>query len=100
MATAVYEQRTFTNNVTGEIIKYDYYGVIGVVNGETMELPLKTLNAAEKLAFKIVATGENVTTGGDVSVRKAVGDEKVQFDSSIEKKSDSEEKGDGFNLFD
>lgn len=56
MAKAVYEQRNFTSN-RGEIIKYDWYGVQATVNGEYMELKLENLNSAEKVAFKMIATG-------------------------------------------
>lgn len=57
MARAVYEQRDFTDRRTGEIIKYDWYGVQADLNGEYMELPLKNLDSAEKIAWKMIASG-------------------------------------------
>lgn len=57
MAKAVFENRNFTNQRTGEIVGYEWYGVIGVDSqGKRIELPLKNLNSAEKIAFKMVAS--------------------------------------------
>lgn len=73
MAKAKFEVRQFTDRNSGEIKKYDWYGIIGIVNGERMELPLKELNAAEKIAFKMVAMGDDPVDDEylQVSTRKA-----------------------------
>lgn len=78
MAIAIYEERTFTNRETGEIVKYPFYGITAEVDGEYMELPLKGLNAAEKIAFRMIATGENPATT-QTSTRKASEEELKDF---------------------
>lgn len=65
MANAIFEKREFVK-ADGEIVSYPWYGIRGVdSNGEAMELPLKNLDAAEKIAFKIIASTEDM---GDLKV--------------------------------
>lgn len=86
MAKAIYEKRQFTNRSTGEILQYDAYVIVGEdESGEKTELPLKNLNAAEKIAFKQIAALNDPTTidpsevkthkGGDVNITKTILDE-------------------------
>lgn len=77
MAIALVQSRSFTNTRTGEIVKYDFIGIAATVDGEYMELPLKNLDAAEKIAFKMIATGANpadlsvgVSSGGSVDIER------------------------------
>lgn len=59
MAKAIYEKRQFDDRMTGEIRQYDFYGIVGFdEQGTRIELPLKSLNAAEKISFKMIATME------------------------------------------
>lgn len=92
MATAIYEKRNFTNKVTGEIIPYEVYAIVAIVDGERMELPLKNLNASEKIAFKIIAAGESPT----IEELTVVSSKSKDGESpTIVRKSDPD-----FNLFD
>jgi hypothetical protein len=75
MARAIYEKRIFHNNQTNEDVKYEVYGIVAMVDGERMELSLKGLSPAEKIAFKMLMTGSD-PSDIEISARKATGDEK------------------------
>lgn len=79
MAKAIFEKRQFIDRSTGNITQYDYYGIVAIVDGEKMELPLKNLNGAEKLAFKIIAAGESPVNGGKIETRKINEEEENTF---------------------
>lgn len=92
MAKAVYEKRTFDNRTTGEIIQYDFYGIVGELDGENIELPLKSLNAAEKIAFKqIAALNDPIDTSNMVVVTKKGGEPKIT--KTILDEDDDEKQG-------
>lgn len=86
MAKAIYEKREFTNQQTGEVIKYEVYGIVALVNGERMELNLKSLTPAEKIAFQMVMTGEDIDeTEYATSTRKATAEELTNHREKITK---------------
>lgn len=58
MPIAIHDKRSF-EKPDGEKVNYEVYGVAAIVEGEYMELRLKNLDAAEKLAFKMIMTGSN-----------------------------------------
>lgn len=87
MATAFFESRQFTNTRTGEIINYDVYGIKADVNGEYMELNVsKLLDAANKIAWKIIASGD-APVKLEQSARAASADEVDEFFKNTERKS-------------
>lgn len=98
MAKAIYEKRQFKNRNSGETINYDFYGIVGIVDGERMELALKDLNGAEKIAFKLVASGGDPDPVEDllIDTRKSNDDERKEFNAGIKKKTildDDDEEG-------
>lgn len=80
MAKAVYENRSFTDPRTGEIVSYEFYGIVGIVNGKAREMRFKDLSAAEKLAFETIAAGDDPVSmdGLEVHSSNETGDVKVE----------------------
>lgn len=78
-AIAIHEKRQFVNKETNETVKYEVYGIQAIVNGELMELRLKNLDAAEKLAWQMVLTGSD-PRDESVASRKATSDESKAID--------------------
>lgn len=101
MAKAVFEKRSFTNRQTGEIVSYEWYGIIGTDSqGELMELNLtKLMDSANKIAFKVVTACDDPIdmSNTNVDTRKASESEIKQHQSQI-KKTSSTTSNDAFNL--
>lgn len=103
MAKALFEKRQFDNKATGEIIPYDSYSIVGIdVNGDRVELPLKSLNAAEKISFKMVAAMDDPIVESFASTaRKATAEEQQAFKETNNKTIlDDEDDNDDGKIFD
>lgn len=87
MAKALFEKREFTNKDTGAIVPYESYSIVGIdVNGDRVELPLKTLTGAEKIAFKMVAAmSDPINEQLGTASHKATADELVSHQEKITK---------------
>lgn len=96
MAKLVYEKRSFKDRA-GMSIDYEVYEIQAVVQGELMTLPLqKTLNPAEKIAFKILAS-EQQQDSVEVYSRGATEEEQDEF---LKKNQESDSDDDKLDLFD